>query len=441
MKGHAMADRTATALAMAAALAALCALGPAASAGEQAPRPPAVHALPLPPERVIDTMDDPDAWRVSGGRKPGVVTRAPCEGATPGSGAVKISVKKDAIFGIALRVFRPTVTWNSFAGLSFRLKGDGSDNWGCIRVQAGSFGRAWVGNFPLKDTRWHEVRLAWGDLVPVSHTLPALGGADGHKPRDLNLIAFGKSWNFNTRHEKPAIHFCVDDLKLIKDVTGGRPRVAVGKLPPLSAAIRKLKTGKPVTILALGDSITWGTNVGGNRNAYPALLGKMLSTHYGNAHVRVINRAIGGSSTAKGRQWLHRDVRGARADVVTVLFGYNEKARGNRDQATHTFTLNLLRYVEEVAAVVERPPACILIATLPGRKANWEALDGYAKGIRALGRRHPNLTVADANGHFKKMGQPAYSKLMSDEAHPNRAGQRALAKVLFDTITAPAPAE
>ena len=397
-------------------------------------------AASRPAARLIDSMDDPSLWRVSGGSKSKVVTCSACEGAAARSKAVAIGVKEGAIFGIALRVFKPDAVWNGFDGLSFRLKGDGSDNWGCIRLQAGSYSKGWVGNFPLKEAGWREVRLAWGDLVPVSTAVAELGSADGFRPGDVNLVAFGKSWNFNTRHKKPAIGFCVDELKLIRGVKASRQRVPIAKLPPLSGVVEKLKAGEAVTILTLGDSITWGTNVGGNPEAYPALLGKMLEARYGNERVRIVNRAIGGSTTCKGRQWLNRDVRGLDADLVTVMFGFNQRPGGDRAKATEAFTASLVRYVEEVAGAVRRPPACILIATIPGNKANWERLDCYAQGIRELGKKHPNVTVADANAHFKKMGQPAYAKLMSDEAHPNRAGQQEMAEVLLRTIAGEAPA-
>ena len=160
-------------------------------------------------------------------------------------------------------------------GFSLWVKGDGSENFGCMRIQAGNWNKAWLGNFPLKDKDWHKVKIAWKDLVPSGHTTPELGDAEGFKPGDLNLISFGKSWNFTTKHTKPAIAFSIDNLRLIKGVKCSRRRVPIAEFPKVESVVKKMKAGEAVTILALGDSITWGTSAGGNANAYPALMGEM----------------------------------------------------------------------------------------------------------------------------------------------------------------------
>ena len=381
-------------------------------------------------------MDNPDTWRLDRAAKAGALARSGCEGAAgKADSAIQIRVKDGTRHSIAMRLAKPDPTFSAFNGLSFKVKGDGSDNWACLRLQAGGWGKAYVAPFPLKKTDWHEVRLAWGDFIPTSGVLPDLGSADGHRPGDVNLIGFGSSWNFNTRHKSPAITFCVDELKLIKGVQAARPRVAIDKFPGIAAVRAKLKAGETVTVLALGDSITWGTSAGGNANAYPAVVGRMLNAKYGAGKVKIVSRAIGGSTTAKGRQWLMRDVKGVQADLVTVMFGYNEKPGSDVAAATKGYTANLVRYVEEVAGSMKRPPACVLIAPIPGRKTNWEKLDAYAEGVRRLGVKHANVPIADANAHFKKMGQPAYSKLMADEAHPNPTGQTEMAKAVFEAIT------
>jgi len=90
-------------------------------------------------------------------------------------------------------------------GLAFQVKGDGSANFGCIRLQAGSYDKAWISNFPLKDTAWHEVKLAWKDFVPGRARRGGTGRRRRFRPGDVNLIAFGKSWNFTTKHEQPKL--------------------------------------------------------------------------------------------------------------------------------------------------------------------------------------------------------------------------------------------
>ena len=250
--------------------------------------------------RLIDSLDDLSGWKCEQDKSS--IAIAPDDQPREGKSAMQVSVKAGKIYAIAYRLAKADPEWDRFDGLSFWVKGDGSDNYGCLRMQAGKWDVAWVANFPLKDTAWHRVGLAWGDFVPASATIPPLGSAQGFKPGDINLVAFGKSWNFNTSHKSPEITFSIDELSLETGLRASRPSVGIDKFPSPSTVLGKLKSGKSVTILALGDSITWGTNVGGNANSYPALLGKMLADHFRNDKITVINKAIGGSTTAKGRQ-------------------------------------------------------------------------------------------------------------------------------------------
>ncbi|KPJ56388.1 MAG: hypothetical protein AMS16_02535 [Planctomycetes bacterium DG_58] len=400
-----------------------------------------VAAVASAQTKVIDSMDDIALWKTN--HTDNRITFSADAQPKEGQGAVHLDSQVATTFAIIYRRLKPGPDWNGYDGFVFWVKGDGSKHFGDIRIQAGSWNRAWLGNFPLKDTHWHEVKLAWRDLVPAGAGTPELGTADGFRPTDLDFIAFGKSWNFNTRHQRPKLAFSIDELRLVKGIQPNRPRRKIETFPAVSTVVAKMKAREPVTVLALGDSITWGTSAGGNRNAYPALLGEMLRKHYRNDKIEIVSRAIGGSTTAKGRQWLNRDVRGVEADLITIMFGFNEMAQKPEERETKTkaFTANLVTYAEEAAGVMKTAPACVLLATIPGNGKHWESLDCYAEGVRELGRRHKNLTVADVNAHFKKMGFEKFKTLMADGAHPNRNGQREMAKVVFEAITGEKPPE
>jgi lysophospholipase L1-like esterase len=149
----------------------------------------------------------------------------------------------------------------------------------------------------------------------------------------------------------------------------------------------------------------------------------------------VVNAAIGGSTTGKGRQWMLRDVAGVRADLVTIMFGYNEQpSAGDVAGSSREWMGRMVTYLEEVAGTMDRPPACVMLATIPGRDEHWQTLDPYAQAVRDFAAGHPNVTVADVNAHFKAMGKEAYQPLMGDEAHPNDAGQMEMAKVVFEAM-------
>ena len=413
--------------------------------GTSRPFVPLLRAAPAcAAEAPLETMDQADQWFTEKRGDVPAVTMAACEGreGQPAT-ALSVTVGEGKLSGLAMRRLQPSQAWNESDGLAFWVKGDGSDNWGNVRIQAADYRKAWIATFPLKDAQWHEVRLAWGDFVPTTAFWVELGSTDGARPGDVNLIGFGKEWNFNILHKSPAITFAKDDLSVAKGVRSSRRSVPIRDLPALSTVTAKMKAGQPVTILALGDSITWGTSAGGNGNAYPTVLAGLLKEYYHNEKITLVSRAIGGSTTAKGREWLMRDVRGIEADLITAMFGYNEKPAADADVAALTaqYTANLVRYVEEVAGLMKAPPACVLLAPTPGRQVNWDKLDAYAGGVRDLVKQYPNLALADANAHMKALGQEAYGKFMADEAHPNVEGQKEMAGIVFRAITGEAPAK
>jgi lysophospholipase L1-like esterase len=379
----------------------------------------------------IDSMDDASTWKR---KPPNQMTIKTDENPKEGTGAMHVNCMKGYLNGLAFKTFKAPKSWNGYDGISFWIKGDGSDNFGVVRIQCGSYHKGYLGTFPLKNKTWSEVRIAWADLV--SARMIDLNSADGYRASDIDFIGFGKSWTFTTKHEKPALSLSVDDLRLVKGIAPQRGRVPIQKFPTLTGAVQKMKEGKEVKILALGDSITWGSAGAGDPGPYPAKIEKMLREHYRNEKIVVINKAIGGSSTTKGRQWAVRDISGVRADLVTIMFGYNEMPPKNDPEGgTKLYVRRLVRYLEEVAALMGTPPSCVILSPIPGKDRNWDSLDPYARGIRAFVKQHPNLTLSDVNAHFKGVGKLEYAKLMADEAHPNERGQEEMAKVVFRAIT------
>ncbi len=185
--------------------------------------------------KVIDSMDDVALWKTN--HKDNRITFSADPQPKEGQGALHLDSQVATTFAIIYRRFKPDVDWNSYDGFVFWVKGDGSKHFGCMRIQAGSWNKAWLGNFPLKDTNWHEVKLAWRDLVPASAWTPELGAAEGFKPGDLDLIAFGKSWNFNPKHQRPKLAFSIDNLRLVKGIQPDRARAKIEEFPPVATVV------------------------------------------------------------------------------------------------------------------------------------------------------------------------------------------------------------
>ena len=263
--------------------------------------------------RQIDSMDAAaSTWKLKPDNQ---MSSASDTDAKEGDAALKIVCDEGWLNGLAWTDPKADESWNDWDGLAFWAKGDGSENWALVEVWTDGYNSRRMGIFPLKNNQWHEVRMAWADLTPTGAC--NIGEAEGNMPSDISFLGFGKSWTFTPAHTKPAFEVSIDDVRLVKGVAPSRRRVSIDKLPPVATAIEKMKSGRPVTVLALGDSIT---ATPGNDVDYPEEVVKMLQEHYDNPHITLVNAAIGGSTTYKGRQWLMRDVAGVQADLVTIMF-------------------------------------------------------------------------------------------------------------------------
>lgn len=109
------------------------------------------------------------------------------------------------------------------------------------------------------------------------------------------------------------------------------------RLPRVRA---KLAAGEPVTIVALGDSITtFFGNHSRDRGYYPVPL---ESAYYGvfagylrlahpEAKIRLINKGIGGEVADRGLERVERDVLSQNPDLVFVMYGANDGRVGRPD--------------------------------------------------------------------------------------------------------------
>lgn len=88
---------------------------------------------------------------------------------------------------------------------------------------------------------------------------------------------------------------------------------------------------RPITIVALGDSVTMGCMADGEfdfENVYHARLKRMLQERYPGVVFNVINSGVAGDTAAGALSRLERDVLRYSPDVVLVSFGLNDSAAG-----------------------------------------------------------------------------------------------------------------
>jgi lysophospholipase L1-like esterase len=92
----------------------------------------------------------------------------------------------------------------------------------------------------------------------------------------------------------------------------------------LKDTLKKLKSGKPVRIVAFGDSITAGGDATRPEWIFWRRWADHLQRKYPRARVTAVNGATGGDSTVQGLQRLQAKVIEAEPDLVLIGFGMND---------------------------------------------------------------------------------------------------------------------
>jgi len=276
------------------------------------------------PSTWLETFDSAAGWERQGARV------EPSPEAAVGSGAATFFLPGFITKKIAAPKPRdPDALDEGWAGISFWVKGDGSDQFGTL-VLCGMhpqwFPFKYACSFPLKDTAWRQFKFRWSDLVPEDAT-DAIGTPGGAPPSNIEHVKVGSKWS--TTHNNramPKFSFSLDHLQLEADLP---PAAEAPARPGLDAVQAKLAGKKPVSILCLGDSITAGTSLGNaDQERYAQVLERLLRERCGYDEITVVSRAVGGAQGNDLRLWVERDFTGIEPDLAIVMFGYNDKTWG-----------------------------------------------------------------------------------------------------------------
>ena len=314
----------------------------------------------------------------------------------------------------------------TYTGIAFKVKGDGSDEWGAISVQAGPRDGGKV-YFPLKDTNVVEYRVAFSDMAPNGDNtrLPAAKYA----AKDITGFQVGDRWSIgqNNYPRKP-YSFEISDLRLLDDIRG---KFVPGKFrpAPVAGVIAKMKAKQPVLILCFGDSITAGVGLRDReKERYATVLQGLLRQKYGYDGITVRSVAVGGAHTYHSIGWLDRDLAQGKPDAATMLIGFNSRSAS---QSAAEYTEQLSRWIELFAMKTGGKAAVVLIPTVQG-VPRFFAQQDMADATYEVGKRY-GIPVAPLDKAIAKLGPVEYRKtcLPRSAIHPNDAGHKLFAEVLL----------
>lgn len=204
----------------------------------------------------------------------------------------------------------------------------------------------------------------------------------------------------------------------------------------LSRTLARLKARRPVTVVALGDSITQGYNASGYVQAkpmqpsYPALFTTGLQTHF-QTDVTLVNLAVAGKESGWGLSQVPKVV-AAKPDLVIIAFGMNETGK-----TPAKFSEQIRAIIDEVRKTL--PDAEFLLVAGMAGNPEWPALRGAAfpEFRDALGALcGQGVALADVTSLWLHLREhKGFADLTGNGVnHPNDFGHRIYAQVLLATL-------
>jgi acyl-CoA thioesterase I len=99
---------------------------------------------------------------------------------------------------------------------------------------------------------------------------------------------------------------------------------------PLVHVAQRLKTGEPITIVAIGSSSTAGTGASSSAASYPSRLAVELTLRFPGHPISVLNRGVGGEEIRDMLKRFDTDVIANKPDLVLWQFGTNSVVRDDK---------------------------------------------------------------------------------------------------------------
>jgi lysophospholipase L1-like esterase len=201
----------------------------------------------------------------------------------------------------------------------------------------------------------------------------------------------------------------------------------------LQAVLHKLDSGQPITVAAIGGSITTGYATNPPReHGWAAQVGRWLGQR---GQVRFINAGVSGTDSAAAVQRVKAHVLDANPDLVFVEYGVNDQWLDERvRQSSYE---GLLR---QLLSASHSPAVLPLLLTQQGNQPR-DAVE-----LQQRLATHYGLSTIDFGKWMAqrvKAGSARWETLYDEPVHPNQRGHDAIAQAVIETLqaAAKAPAE
>jgi lysophospholipase L1-like esterase len=320
--------------------------------------------------------------------------------------------------------------WDVAAGISFWVRGDGSNHFGGLElIYDDDYSVRYDYMFPIKSTEWTKVTVPWRDLIPVLPGPKSRPLGTGNKPSKVSSLWFGKWWYWR---DYEAHSFAIDDIRLENEIAldsnDYRPSGA-----PLERTFQRLMAGKPVTIVTMGDSLTDFQHWANREVSWPLLLKKQFEEKYG-SKVTIHNPALGGTQLRQNLVLMPRWLAAVpEPDLVTICFGGNDWDAGMRGRE---FFESVKDAVDRVRRATRGKADILVLSTVPSVE-QWTTRQELAEACRKAAQdRHAGL--ADTEKAFLAEGKEKKERLyVWDKVHLSPLGHELMVRTILATLAPP----
>ena len=332
---------------------------------------------------------------------------------------------------IPAQKIKGTPEWDKAAGFSFWVKGDGSDKCGGIQfIWNEDYALRYDYCFPIKSTDWQKVTVKWSDLVcvlPEADGKMSSIGPNANAPSKLGRLQFGKWWYWKDYGKHSYI---VDEFRLEPAIEDAKVEKPAGA--PLDRVLAKLKAGKPITIVTMGDSLTDFNHWANKKANWPTMLQNALREKF-KSEVTIINPAIGGTQLRQGSMMIPRWIQKApEPDLVTIAYGYNDfdsKMRGPNFKDTYLAT------IDRVRRFTQNKSDILVIGTAPAA-TRWTEMQEMCDAAKAAAAEK-GAGFVDLHAIFHEAGKENKDRLYAsaeDKTHLGAPGHELVAKGVVEAI-------
>jgi len=185
--------------------------------------------------------------------------------------------------------------------------------------------------------------------------------------------------------------------------------------------------GKEITIVALGDSLTYGWMVS---KGYLCTLRELLCEKYPEKKFNIINSGNPGDTARSGLYRFSNDVTRHSPDIVLIQFALNDAFNEVPLNEFYRYIINLINDVKTKTSAI---PVLLTSSCLLSSEDNQIALQYYKTIERCSDEQ--KVPVAKIHEYWRKMNMEENIKISSllqvDGVHPNNSGHQLMAESLM----------